>query len=194
MTQPGAPEPARGRGAMSGPSGIAGARGLEDLLYDLREMVETARMMPMSSSVLLNRDEALTLVEDTLESFPAELREARWLLKEREEYLARARQEADAIVESARVQAERMVERTEIAREARRTADQVIAEASAEARQLRHEAEDYIDTRLAAFDATLEHTLATVRKGRQRLQAPLSSPSAEVEEDPLGDVFDQDDA
>jgi F0F1-type ATP synthase membrane subunit b/b' len=176
------------------PSGIAGARGLEDLLYDLREMVETARMMPMSSSVLMNRDEALTLVEDALESFPAELREARWLLKEREEYLARARQEADAIVESARVQAERMVERTEIAREARRTADQVIAEASAEARQLRHEAEDYIDTRLAAFDATLENTLVTVRKGRERLQAPLSPPPAELEEDPLGEVFDQDGA
>ena len=175
------------------PPAIAGARGFEDLLYDLREIIETARMMPMSSSVLVNRDQALTLLEDAMGLLPAELREARWLLKEREEYLTRAQREADAIIESARVQAERMVERTEIAREARRTAEHVIADAEAEGRRLRHEAEDYIDTRLAAFDATLEHTLATVRKGRQRLQAPLSAPVEGLVEDPLGEVFDQDD-
>ena len=56
---------------------------------------------------------------------PEELRHARWLLKEREEFLAQARREADDIIEAGRVQAERMVERTEVAREARRVAQQV---------------------------------------------------------------------
>ena len=56
---------------------------------------------------------------------PEELRHARWLLKEREEYLVQARRDAEDIVEAGRVQAERMVERTEVAREARRVAQQV---------------------------------------------------------------------
>ena len=183
----GAPMDSRGLGLGS----IAGARGLEDLLYDLRELVETARMMPMSASVLVNRDEALTMIEDALATLPTELREARFLLKEREEYLAEARREAAALVDAARVQAERMVERTEIAREARRSAEEVMAAAEADARRLSHEAEDYIDARLAAFEASLVRTLGTIRKGRERLQVPLPAP-ADEDDEPGTEVFDQD--
>ena len=61
-------------------------------------------------------------------ALPEELRQARWLLKEREEFLAQARREAEDIIEAGRVQAERMVERTEVVREARRVAQQVIVD------------------------------------------------------------------
>jgi len=47
-------------------------------------------------------------------SSPPSCAHARWLLKEREEYLDSAKREADGILESARVQAERMVERDEV--------------------------------------------------------------------------------
>src|SRR5262249_10277465 len=102
---------------------------LETVLLQLREMIDSARTMPMSASVLVNRDEALDLLDEALHSMPEELRQARWLLKEREEYLAQARLDAEDLVEEARVQAERMVERTEVAREARRVAQQVVANA-----------------------------------------------------------------
>ena len=62
-------------------------------------MVENARTMPMSASVLVNRDDAVALVDDILRSFPEELRHARWLLKERDEFLGQARREADDIIE-----------------------------------------------------------------------------------------------
>jgi F0F1-type ATP synthase membrane subunit b/b' len=171
---------------------IAGARGLEDVLYDLRELIETARMMPMSASVLVNRDEALTMVEDALALLPNELREARFLLKERDEYLANARREAAALVDAARVQAERMVERTEIAREARRSVEEVVAASEADARRLRHEAEDYIDARLAAFEQLLGRTLMTIRKGRERLQVPAAPPEGDTAEEDAGEFYDQD--
>ena len=64
-------------------------------------MIDTARTMPMSASVLVNRDEALELIDDALRTMPEELRHARWLLKEREEYLAQARRDAEDIVEAA---------------------------------------------------------------------------------------------
>jgi cell division septum initiation protein DivIVA len=174
------------------PGRIAGARDFEEVLLELREMVETARMMPMSASVLVNRDEALSLLEETLEMLPEELRRARWLLKERDEFLAGARRDAETIIESARVEAQRMVERTEIAREARRTAQQVITDAEAEARRLRHEVEDYIDARLAALEDLLGRTLQTARRGRERMQvdlATLDPPEVDEEGPP---VFDQD--
>jgi cell division septum initiation protein DivIVA len=177
------------------PPRIAGARDFEEVLVELREMVETARMMPMSASVLVNRDEALSLVEDAMEMLPEELRRARWLLKEREEFLAQSQRDADDIIESARVQAARMVERTEIARDARRTAQQVVTDAEADARRLRHEAEDYVDARLEAFEAMLDRTIAAVQAGRETLQVDLSP--LELDDGGPGDVdgppiFDQD--
>jgi cell division septum initiation protein DivIVA len=174
---------------------IAGARDFEEVLAELRELVETARMMPMSASVLVNRDEALSLLEDALELLPEELRRARWLLKERDEFLAASRRDADDLIESARVQATRMVERTEIAREARRTAQQVVDDAEADARRLRHEAEDFIDARLEAFEAVLGRTLESIQRGREKLQVdlgPLDLETDDGEHDEGPEIFDQD--
>ncbi|MFZ4584858.1 MAG: hypothetical protein ACOYNI_06475 [Acidimicrobiia bacterium] len=168
---------------------------VEDLLLQLREIVESARSVPMSASVMVNQDELLGLLDDISAGLPEELRRARWLLKEREEFLTQARREADDIIESARVQAAKMVERTEIVREARRTSQQVVDDADATARQLKHEAEDYIDQKLASFEVVLERTMQTVQKGRERLQVVIE-PEAEAEagEDELdgGAFFDQD--
>jgi F0F1-type ATP synthase membrane subunit b/b' len=176
---------------------------LETLLRELREIIDAARTMPMSASVLVNREEALELIDDALAAMPEELRHARWLLKEREEFLAQARRDAEDIVEAGRVQAERMVERTEVAREARRVAQQVVAHAEADSRRLRHEAEDYIDQKLASFEVVLERTMATVVKGREQLQAVVEPLTHDLRDDSLspeesyeGDdraVFDQDD-
>jgi F0F1-type ATP synthase membrane subunit b/b' len=165
----------------------------EALLLRVQELVEGGRNMPMSASVLVNRDEVLTLLEDAIANLPEELRQARWLLKEREEFLAHARREADDIVEAGRVQAERMVERTEVVREARRRAQALVDDAEAAARALRHEAEDYVDQRLASFEVVLERTMQAVQKGRQRLQVVVDLPPDEGDDEPSDSTFfDQD--
>jgi F0F1-type ATP synthase membrane subunit b/b' len=162
-------------------------------------MVDSARTMPMSASVLVNRDEAIDLLDEAIQVLPEELRHARWLLKERDEYLAQARRDAEDILEESRVHAERMVERTEVAREARRVAQQVVAHAEADSRRIRHEAEDYIDQKLAAFEVVLERIMQTVVRGREQLQAvvaPLHAEEGDAEPaDELLDpgVYDQDD-
>jgi len=169
----------------------AEAHQLEGRLEQLRELIETARTMPMSASVLVNRDEALELLNQATAGLPAELRHARWLLKERDEYLATARREADELVAAARVQAERMVERSDIVREANKSAQQIVADAEAEGRRLHHSAEDYVDQRLAALETLLDRTLTGVRKGRETLQVdlPVAEEAEEADEVP---VFDQD--
>lgn len=101
---------------------------------------------------------------------PDELREARWLLKEREEFLAEKQRDADALLEEVRVQAERMVQRTEVVRQANHVAQRILDDANEEARRLRHEAEDYADQKLASFEIVLDRTMKTVQAGREKLQ------------------------
>ena len=163
------------------------------LLLQLREALDAARSMPLSASVMVNRDEFGEVLQDAIDGLPEELRQARWLLKEREEFLAKARREAEDIIDAGRSQAERMVERTEVVREARRRAQQVVDDAEATARNLKHEAEDYIDQKLASFEVVLDRTMQAVQKGRERLQVVVDLPEAEVvPEEDEGGFFDQD--
>ena len=148
----------------------------EALVRRALDLVANAKSVPLSSSVMIARDEVVELLEEALNRLPDELRDARWLLKEREEFLAKAHAEADEIISAARERVEAMVQRTEIVRQAKRTARRTIDEAQDEARRLRHEAEDYCDHKLAGFEIVLERTIKTVQSGRERLRVtPLAT-------------------
>ena len=155
------------------------ARDLEAYLYELRDMVENARTMPMSASVLVNRDDAVALVDDILRSFPEELRHARWLLKEKDQFLGqgpprgrghhRARPRAGrahggAHRDRARGPADRTADR-------RRRPDPG-PPARARGRGL-HRPEARRPSR-----TVLDRTLQTVQKGRTRLQVAVETRSS----------------
>ena len=171
----------------------------ESLLRRVSEIVDGTRALPLSSSVKLdNKEEVLELLEDALERLPEETREARWLLKERDEFLSKMRREGDDIVHAARLQAERMVQRTDIVREAQQAARRIVEEARDEARRLRLEAEDYCDQKLATFEVVLDRTLKTVSAGRQKLSVTPPPMDGRDPVDPNGSslldeaFFDQD--
>ena len=104
----------------------------------------TAKSMPLSSSVMVSRDEVTSLLQSALERLPDELRQARWLLREREEFMAERTREAEALMDEVRAQAEHMVQRTEIVRQANSVAQRILDDANEEARTLRHQAEDFV--------------------------------------------------
>jgi cell division septum initiation protein DivIVA len=166
------------------------------MLEQLREVLDSARKLPMSASVSINRDEFGALLDEIIEALPEELREARWLLKEREQVIERAQHEAQRLLEAARVRAERMVEKNELVREARRTAEEILEDADRQAGAIRHEAEDYVDRKLAAFEVVLDRTMQQVQKGRERLQVHMPDESTVEDDMPDDDgaFFDQDGA
>lgn len=147
----------------------------EQMLRRLHELVASARPMPLSTSVMVNRDEVLDLLDETIERLPDELRAARWLLKEREEYLAKVRREGDDILDQARTRAERMVQRTEVVKASEARARKIVDVANDEAGRLRNEVEDFCDQKLASFEIVLERTMRLVGAGRQKLQGSLNT-------------------
>jgi cell division septum initiation protein DivIVA len=165
----------------------------ESLIRSALETVSTAKAMPLSASVLVSRDELCEVLQRALDSFPNELRQARWLLKEREEFIAEKEREADVLLEEVKVQAERMVQRTEIVRQANAVAQRILDDANEEARTLRHQAEDFVDQKLAGMEIVLDRLTRTVQAGRARLAAPLVEPAADESTAPEEDgFFDQD--
>ena len=167
----------------------------ETLLRRSIDIIATAPTMPLSSSPRIDRDEIIELLEEALQRLPDELRQARWMLKERQEFVAKTRREADELLEAARVRAERMVQRTEVVRAAEQRARQVMETAEADARRLRHETEDFLDQRLGSFEILLDKLQKTVGAGRQRLSigsVPHAGRARTEEDDPTKGFFDQD--
>ncbi len=144
---------------------------------ELQVLIEEAKAVPLSSSVVVNRDEILELLAQLKEEVPDEIRQARWMARDRDELLARARKEAERIAAEAREQRDRLLSRTEIVHAAEREAERINDDAKDKAAKMRAEAEDYIDQKLAAFEILLNKTLTTVAKGRERLRGerPITS-------------------
>jgi vacuolar-type H+-ATPase subunit H len=158
---------------------------VDHLLDRVADLIEQARPMPLSTSVVINKEETLELLEEARNRLPEELRAARWLLKEREEFLARVQREGDDILDEARGQAERMVQRTEVVKAAEQRARQIVDDAEARARQVRHQVEDFSDQKLAGLQNALDKISAAVESGREKLQATLP---VEQQAEDLSDV------
>ena len=158
------------------------------------DIIATAPTMPLSSSPRIDRDEIIELLEESLHRLPDEMRQARWMIKERQEFVAKTRREADELLEAARVQAERMVQRTEVVRAAEQRARQISEAADGDARRLRHETEDFLDQRLASFEILLDKLTKTVHQGRSRLSIGAQSEATDEfeDDDPTKGFFDQD--
>ncbi|MFT6292868.1 MAG: cell division septum initiation protein DivIVA [Ilumatobacter sp.] len=164
----------------------------ETLLRRAVDIVATAPTMPLSSSPRIDRDEIIELLEESLNRLPDELRQARWMLKERQDFVAKTRREADELLEAARVRAERMVQRTEVVRAAEQRARQVMETAEADSRRLKHETEDFLDQRLGSFEILLDKLGKTVHAGRQRLSIGGGEIATDVtDDDDTHGFFDQ---
>ena len=74
-----------------------------------------------------------------------------------------------------------MVQRTEIVRQANSVAQRILDDANEEARTLRHQAEDFVDQKLAGMEIVLDRLTRTVQAGRARLAAPLVVAASEDE-------------
>ena len=168
----------------------------EQLLRRAIDIIATAPTMPLSSSPRIDRDEIIELLEESLHRLPQEMRQARWMIKERQEFVAKTRREADELLEAARVQAERMVQRTEVVRAAEQRARQVIDTADNDSRRLKLETEDFLDQRLASFEILLDKLGKTVAAGRQKLSIGNAGAHLPVtdadDDDPTKGFFDQD--
>jgi hypothetical protein len=155
-------------------------------IQQLEELISQAKSMPLSSSVLVNREEVLELIKEMRDALPEEIKQARWVVKDREELLAKARRDAEGIVQQGQGEQGRLVAQEEVVKESQREAERLLAEARDEARQIKLESEDYVDAKLASFEITLtkareqlleieaqlSRTHGQVEKGRQRLRGP----------------------
>lgn len=133
---------------------------VNEALAAIRQVVEQAKGVPMTSNVMVSRAELLGLLEraeaaDAGVGTPTHTSSA-----EAEALLADARAEAERIIAEAREEAAALVRESE-----------VVQAADAEAEALRLESHTWVDGHLAEFETGLHRTIEQVETLRDRLAA-----------------------
>ena len=144
---------------------------VHDQLNQIAATVRDPKAMPMSASCLVNRSEMLEALERLRDVLPASLGHADALLSDRDAVLTSGRQEAERLLEVARLEREQLLEDSEVLVAARERGVEVATLAQAEATRLLADADDYIDRKLGEFEVVLGQLGSQVKNGRERLAA-----------------------
>jgi cell division septum initiation protein DivIVA len=122
---------------------------IQHLIDRLEEMVSEARRLPLGGNVVMDRRRLLDLVDQMRVAVPSEVREARGIIMEGEEVLARARQEAERTLSEAHSQVEERLGDDEIVRAAEERGRELVRQAEEKVAVMVREAEEQVRARLA---------------------------------------------
>lgn len=150
------------------------------ILDELLDTVESARSVPMSASVMINRAEVLDLLTTAREIVPDQIHAADSIMSEAGDVKADAHRQAQTILDGAHKDAERIIESAkeeaarltgehEITEAARTEREEIIADAKKQAEKLSAGANKYSDDVLATLQTTLESALTQVNAGRSEI-------------------------
>ena len=147
------------------------------LIDKLDDLVHNAKAVPLTDTVRVDKEEIYDILDQMRATIPEEIKQARWIVKERQEMLAEAKREAERIVKEARERQEQLVSQQEVTRQAERAAEDIIEDARAREREIRLGAEDYADEILNTLEVNLTKFIGAVQRGRDRLAGKDESPA-----------------
>ena len=163
---------------------------LLDMLYG---MIDEARGATFSSEkCIINREEALDLLDEVRTKLPAELSKAQDLMKSKEQYVDKANREVKRMLDQAQDEAKRLrdqaqeesrrmlekaqedaktiVSESETIQRAQRRSSEIIHQAEDRSRQLYQVANTYTEDALRRTEEAIQAALDEVRESRVRLR------------------------
>ena len=117
------------------------------LIDKLDDLVHNAKQVPLTDQVRVDKEEIYDILDQMRATIPEEIKQARWIVKERQEMLAEAKREAERIVKEARDRQAQLVSDQEVTKQAERAAEADLA-----------------------LEVNLSKFIAAVQRGRERLQ------------------------
>jgi len=143
---------------------------LLNALNELEEIIESSGKIPMTRKVLIDEDRVLDLLDRIRTTIPEEIRQAKWIIQEREKVLNDSQKEAMRIMEDAQKRVEMQADDSEIVRQAKKIAEEIVQKAESVAREIKEGARGYADDILANLENNLGMVLRQIGQGRLELK------------------------
>ncbi|MDA8335747.1 MAG: ATPase [Peptococcaceae bacterium] len=144
---------------------------LFEVINELEELVDSSPRIPMTRRILVDEERILEFLDRIRTAMPEEMRQAKWVVQEREKVLSESRKEAQKIVDNAQKEVERRIDENEITGKARETADEIIHKAEKVSWDIKQGAHEYADDLLRTLQEKLDRVAAEVQQGRTELKS-----------------------
>ena len=165
---------------------------LIDMLFD---MIDGAKGAPLSSEkCMINRDEALDLIDEIRAQLPAELKRAQELIRAKDEYVANAKRDVDRMMQKAELDAKSKVSESEVTNAAREKGHEIIRRAEERSREMYRVANEYTEDALRRTEEAIQMALDEIKQSRanfrsvsaeqmRRKQAELAQSDSRIDKD-----------
>ncbi len=143
----------------------------EEIINAMEDMVENSWSLPLSGGKsVVDSSQILEFIEDMRIALPEEIKRARQIMAQRDDIVARARNEAEAIIAAANTQAQKMVSAQEIYRLAQQKANEVVTNAQNQSREMHASVVRYCDDMLSQSEETIRSCYAALQETRKNLK------------------------
>ena len=119
-----------------------------------------------------NKKDILKLVENLIDLMPVELRTARFIVREQELYLKKAKEEAEEILSNADKESSRLISESFVLQEAVVEANALVKQAEQEAILNRANVEDKLDTKLQEIQLKFDELNEIIEREKSNLRQP----------------------
>ena len=140
------------------------------LLENLEEIIESGTKVPLSTKVMVDKEELSEILEEIRMKLPDELKQAKWVKEERQRIIMDAQKEADQIVKETETKIISLVDDHEITRQALAQKEEIIESADKVAREITTGTREYADALLERLEEILKEALNVVHDNRKELK------------------------
>ena len=144
---------------------------VETMLENLEEVLEEGMSVPLSGGKrMVDVDAARDIIDDIRLNMPQEILQAKAIVQDRAQILAKAKKEAEEMVRAAEERARKLLDREEIVRQAEEKARTITSEANQQASQLSATVTKYCDNMLATTQEQLQKSFNEMKIVRDNLK------------------------
>ena len=151
----------------------------------MESLIANGRPLPLTKNAIVDREQALNLIDELRVAVPEEIRAAKRINSEGERIIEKAQEEAERIVARAQDQAAFLIGERGLTEAAEAESRRILAEADADAEGVRQGADEYAAGVLATLQAEVSRTLQGIERGvalldeRRAAYAAAAEPQAE---------------
>ena len=149
------------------------------LIDEIEDIVESAGSLPLTSKVLVQKEELLDIISELRIKLPDEIKQAAWIKEERERIISEANKDAEQIIKETRLKLEELVSKEEVLKEANERAKDLMNKAQIASTNLKRSSLEYSDKLLMNAQENLKDMITTLNENRTELRKMSASVSQE---------------
>ncbi len=139
------------------------------LLNRMELMVQSAKTLPLSTSIVLNRENLLTLIAALQEQLPDAIKQAHYIVQEQNSIMKEAKQAANDYIRRAELKAATLIDENKITQEAQEKAQEIVNKAKMHADELHDYSVSYVEGLLSNVENNFKDVLEVIRHNKEEL-------------------------